>query len=128
MFAATINARQIYEEKYLSLRSRFLTQFEDAAEADDCLQELDRRFSNYMEYCHQESDVKLKKVFMIMAGQVSSEKLAEKKLQRENSLINRIKRQAAQALKEGVDFMQLALRLVGNIRELRLRQLSTASR
>lgn len=129
MSATTINARQIYEEKYLSLRSRFLTQFEDAAEADNCLQELDRRFSNYVKYCQREPDVKLMKVFMIMAGKVSSEKLAEKTLQRENSLLNRVKHQAAQALKEVVDFRQLALRLAGNIRgQQRLQQLSTISR
>jgi hypothetical protein len=128
MSEATTNARQIYDKKSDDLRSRFLAQFEDAAEADDCLQKLDRRFSNYMEYCRREPDVKLMEVFMIMAGQVSSEKLAEKTLQRENSLLNRIKYRAAQALKEGVAFRQLALRLVGNIRELRLRQLSTVSR
>ena len=128
MSAATINARQIYDEKYLSLRSRFLTQFEDAAAADDCLQELRRRFSNYVEHCRPEPDVKLMKVLMVMAGKVSSEKLAEKKLQRENRLLNRIKHKAAQALKEGVDFRQLALRLVGYIRGPRPQQLSTISR
>jgi uncharacterized protein YceH (UPF0502 family) len=127
MSAAAINARQIYEKKYLRMRSRFLTQFGDAAEADECLQELYRRFSNYVEYCRREPDVKLIKVFMIMAGEVSSEKLAEKKLQRENSLLNRIKHQAAQALKEGIDFRLLALRLGGNIREFSRRQLLAAS-
>lgn len=128
MSAATINARQIYQKKYLSLRSRFLMQFEDAAEADDCLQKLDRRFSDYVEYHRRESEVKLTKVFMIMAGQVSSEKLAAKKLQRENSLLNRIKHKAVQALKESVDFRQLIPRLVGSIRKPRLQQLSTISR
>lgn len=128
MSAATINARQIYDKKLVELRSRFLTQFGNAAEANDCLQELDRRFSNYMEYRRHESNVELVDVLMLMAGKVTTEKLAEKRRRRENSLLNRIRNQAAQIIKEGVDFRQLALRLVGNIRELGLRQLSTASR
>jgi phage shock protein A len=128
MSAAISNPHEIYQKKFLSLWSRFLTQFEDAAEAHDCLQELNRRFSNYVEYSCRESEVTLTKVFMIMAGKVASEKLAQKKLQRENRLLNRIRHRAARALNEGVDFRQLALRLVGDIRQPRLQQLSTISR
>lgn len=128
MSAATTSARQIYEEKFVELRSRFLTQFGDADDAYDCLQELDRRFSNYVEFGPQESDEMLRKVFMIMVGQVTTDKLAEKRRRRENGLLNRIRNQAAQTLKEGADFRQLAHQLAGNIRELRLRQIPAAAR
>ena len=124
----TMSTSQIYNENYCMVRSRFLAQFGDAAEADACLKELKHQFSNHIENYCQESNVKLRKVFMIMVGKVTTEKLAEKRRRRENTLLNRIRNQAAQTLKEGVDFGQFALQLVGSIRELRLRQLPAALR
>ena len=128
MSAANTNARQLCEEKDGELRSRFLTQFGNAADANDCLLKLNSKFSNYVKYGRRESDPPLPFVLMLMAGEVSTEMMNEKRRRRENSLLNRVRGQVAQTLQGGADFGLLTLRLLVNFRGLRLRHPSPMPR
>ena len=71
MSAVTLSASELYEKKLDELRSRFIGQFGDAAEANDCLERLKRQFYDYVEFSRRESDPGLKCVFMLMVGKVT---------------------------------------------------------
>jgi hypothetical protein len=117
-----ISADQLLEKNYDELWARLLTQFGNAAEASECLQEIKRRFSERVDYRYFESNAEMVRILMITVGEVSSNMLAEKSHRHENRLLNRIKRQAVQAFRGDVDFRELAFKLMNGLRVPRLRQ------
>jgi hypothetical protein len=101
----------------------------DAREADACLQEMLRHFSYHLKNHPLESDTELLNVCLPrIAGAVGSRRLAAKRLQRENRLFNRVRREVARTFRGDVDVWGLALRLVADFRLPKLKQLPAASR
>lgn len=117
-----VSADQLFEKNQRELWVRLQTQFGNAAEAVDCLEKVRKRFLGRMDYRHCESNAEMVKILMITVGEVSSNMLAEKSLRHENRLLERIKRQAVQTFREGVNFRELAFKLTGGFRVPRLRQ------
>jgi AcrR family transcriptional regulator len=122
-------AGQKYQKHYARLRRNFLSLLNDAEEADDCLRETLQHFSYYLQSRPRETDAKLLGVCLPrIAGAVGARRLAAQRMRRENSLFNRVKREVTQALKEGVDVREFALKLADGFRPLGLKQLPAASR
>jgi hypothetical protein len=117
-----ISADHLLEKNYNELLGRLQTQFSDAADASKCLQEIEHRFRGRMDYHYCGSNAEMVRILMITVGEVSSKMLAEKSLRHENRLLNRIKRQASQTFREGVNFRELAFKVMDGFRVPRLRQ------
>lgn len=117
-----ISADQLLEKNYNELWGRLQTQFGDAADASKCLQEIEHRFRGRMDYRYCGSNAEMVRILMITVGEVSSNMLAERSLRRESRLLNRIKRRAMQPLREGVNFRELAFKLMDGLGLPRLRQ------
>lgn len=117
-----INARQVFDKHYCLARSRFRAYFDDPAEIENCMAKTEQLFKGGMELYCITSEAEATELLKIAVGKVTTGLLLDKKLRRENSPLNRVRRQAMQAVREGVDFRQLAFRLMSGIRVPRLRQ------
>ena len=127
MTIATINASeeqsqyagQIYQEHYARLRQYFLTQLDNASEADDCVQKTMRHLFFFMEDRDWEAEAEYISVYLMrIAGLLCSRKLREKRSQRaahpvDNtgiSLLNKIRTRAVAVVKECIEFTRCVFR------------------
>jgi hypothetical protein len=124
---------QFYEEYYARLRSYFQLQLGDASEADDCVQETLRHFFFFMKDRCWEAEVKLINFRLRMiAGGVCSKKLAKKRArlangsgrQEKESLLDKIMREVLWPIRSRMEFKQMFIKMFGNVRQPRLKQLS----
>jgi hypothetical protein len=142
MTITTINASeehclyigQVYEEYNVRLRDYFLAQLGNTREADNCVQETIRLFFFFMEDRCWETDAEYIPVYVMrIAGFLCSRKLAERSGRRKDSLIShktsvlfdKIRTEVAQTIKGRAEFWQLFLRIRGNNRQSRVKQLTS---
>ncbi len=130
MTAADINAGEdqsryvgeMYQQHGARLRRYFLTQLGDAAEADACVGETLSRLFFFMEERDWEAEAEYVPVYLMrIAGLLCSRKLGERRAGRpaapaqpgRRGLFNKIRAEAAEAMRERAGFIKSVLRPAG---------------
>lgn len=124
----SIHIGQVYLRYNTRLRSNFLSQLGDEAEAEECLQETLRHFFFFMQDRCWESEVELIDVYVMrIAGAVCSRRLARKRAlpaAAPERLLDRLGHKMFKPVHAGVVLNQLFLRAFGSATHPRLHELS----
>ncbi len=121
---------RVYQRYNARLRSNFLSQLGDEAEARECLQETLRHFFFFMqERCWESEDDLVEVYVMRIAGGVCSRRLARKRLllastHEQESLLDRLGREVLKPIQASVALKQFFLRAFGYARQSSLQRLS----